>query len=125
MKLLLDTHALLWWLADDATLGERARAEIADERNPVFVSAATIWEIRIKQALGKLELPDDFKAVLASQPFLSLGISAEHAHAVADLPPVHRDSFDRMLIAQAQVEDMTVVTRDKRFTSYAIALLEA
>lgn len=91
----------------------------------MFVSAASIWEIRIKEALGKLTLPNAFRKVLDEQPFLSLDVTAEHAHAVAGLPDRHRDPFDRMLIAQAQVEKLTVVTRDSRFPAYGVSVVEA
>ena len=124
MNLLLDTHALLWWLDDDPALSKAARTAIADGENLVFVSAATVWEIRIKEALGKLEVPSEFREVLAAQPFLSLDVTAEHAHAVAGLPDHHRDPFDRMLIAQAGVERLTVVTHDSRFRGYGVPLLE-
>ncbi len=124
MNLLLDTHVLLWWLDDDPSLSTRARAAIANGENLAFVSAATVWEICIKEALGKLEIPPDFREVLAAQPLLPLDITAEHAHAVAGLPDHHRDPFDRMLIAQARTERLTVVTHDARFREYGIALVE-
>ena len=89
MNLLLDTHVLLWWLDANPTLSEKAASAIADGSNLVFVSAAVIWEIRIKQALGKLEIPSNFRLVLDEQPFEMLPITAEHAHAVGDLPPHH------------------------------------
>jgi len=118
MNLLLDTHVLLWWLDDNQALGKRARAAIADGKNLIFVSAAVIWEIRIKQALGKLILPADFRNVLEQQPFQSLAVTAEHAHALEGLPFHHRDPFDRILIAQARSEGFTLVTRDPVFARY-------
>ena len=90
MNLLLDTHVLLWWLNDHPTLSKKSRAAIADGKNPVFVSAVAIWEIRIKEAIGKLEIPRNFKRVLERQPFETLDITVEHAHAVKDLPMHHR-----------------------------------
>jgi PIN domain nuclease of toxin-antitoxin system len=125
MNLLLDSHALLWWLLDDPELATKAREAIGDGDNLVFVSAASIWELRIKQALGKLDLPEDFREVLATQSFLSLDVSAEHALAVGDLPAIHRDPFDRMLIAQAKLERLTLVTRDSRLKGYGVPLLGA
>ena len=125
MNLLLDTHALLWWLDDDPSLAPTARAAIADGGNIVFVSAATVWEIRIKQALGKLTLPDRFGEVLKEQPFLELDITTPHAHCVATLPPHHRDPFDRMLVAQALVENLTLVSRDATIPRYPIRVLAA
>ncbi len=125
MNLLLDTHALLWWLDANPLLSEKAKSYIADGSNLVFVSAIIIWEIRIKQALGKLEIPSNFRQVLEQQPFEMLAITAEHAHAVGDLPAIHRDPFDRMLIAQAKVEGFTIVTRDSIVQQYNIKTIQA
>ncbi len=125
MNLLLDTHALLWWLDANPLLSEKAKSYIADGSNLVFVSAVIIWEIRIKQALGKLEIPSNFRQVLEQQPFEMLAITAEHAHAVGDLPAIHRDPFDRMLIAQAKVEGFTIVTRDFIVQQYNIKTIQA
>jgi PIN domain nuclease of toxin-antitoxin system len=123
VNLLLDTHILLWWLNDDPALTSEPRRLIGDAENLAFVSAVVIWEIRIKEALGKLTIPNNFREVLEQQPFHSLDVTAEHAHALADLPSHHRDPFDRMLIAQARVERMTLVTRDPRFAAYDVSLV--
>ena len=125
MNVLLDSHTLLWWLADNPSLSESARITISDGSNLIFVSAVVIWEIRIKQALGKLEIPPDFREVLEQQPFEMLAITAEHAHAVADIPKIHRNPFDRMLVAQAKVEGFTIVSRDPVFERYEIPLIKA
>ena len=125
MNLLLDTHVLLWWLDDNPTLSSKAKAAIADPKNIVFVSAAVIWEIQIKQALGKLQIPEDFHSVLDHQPFEMLSITAEHAYMVGDLPLFHQDPFDRMLIAQAKVEHVMFVTRDNKLKEYDIPLIAA
>ena len=125
MNLLLDTHALLWWLDANPLLSEKAKSYIADGSNLVLVSAVIIWEIRIKQALGKLEIPPDFHQVLEQQPFEMLPITAEHAHALRNLPAIHRDPFDRMLIAQAEVEGFTIVTRDSIVQQYKIKTIQA
>ncbi len=125
MNLLLDTHALLWWLDANPLLSEKAKLYIADGGNLVFVSAVVIWEIRIKQALGKLEIPSNFRQVLDQQPFEMLAITAEHAHAVGDLPSIHQDPFDRMLIAQAKVEGFAIVTRDSIVQQYKVKTVQA
>jgi len=124
VRLLLDTHALLWWLADEG-LNPQAREAIADPDNLVAVSAASAWEISIKQALGKLTAPDDLEQQLQAGGFTALPISIAHGIAAGRLPRHHEDPFDRVLIAQAMAEGMTIVTRDKRFDNYAVALLPA
>jgi PIN domain nuclease of toxin-antitoxin system len=125
MNLLLDTHVLLWWLDDNPTFSTNAKEVIADGRNVVFVSAVTIWEIRIKNTLGKLEIPDNFRKVLEQQTFEMLSITADHAHLIGTLPAHHRDPFDRMLIAQALFEGFTLVTRDSRFKRYRVSTIRA
>lgn len=122
MRLLLDTHALLWWLADEG-LTDQARDAIADPANLVMVSAATAWEISIKKALGKLSAPDDLEQQIRDSGFLPLPISVAHGIAAGQLPRHHDDPFDRMLIAQAYAEGLTIVTRDKRFADYNLAML--
>ena len=125
MNLLLDTHTLLWWLNDDPTLADSARTAIADPENTVFLSAVVVWEIRIKQGIGKLDLPDDFGEVLDGQRFAELPVTVDHAHRIAELPAVHRDPFDRMLVAQAMVEHMVIVTRDKSIADYDVDVIVA
>lgn len=124
MKLLLDTHVLLWWLDDDPVLSTSVRSRIADSRNTIFVSAATIWEIQIKKAIGKLSLPAEFRSVLGSQSFEMLNITSEHAFALEKLPMHHRDPFDRMLIAQAIVENLTLVTHDTQLKQYSVKIIQ-
>jgi len=125
MNLLLDTHVLLWWLDDNPDLSGPARTVITDGNNLVFVSAAVIWEIRIKHALGKLKIPKNFRKVLDRQDFELLDITVEHAYEVGKLPMYHRDPFDRILVAQAKVENMTLVSRDSRIKKYKIFLIKA
>lgn len=125
MNFLLDTHVLLWWLDDNSDLSEKARSVITDGEHLVFVSAATIWEIRIKEALGKLKIPRNFQKVLRDQPFEMLDITTDHAHAVGALPDHHRDPFDRMLVAQAKTEGLSLVTRDRHLKNYNIPIVEA
>jgi PIN domain nuclease of toxin-antitoxin system len=123
MKLLLDTHVLLWWLEDSARLPQTMREFIADPERTVFLSAASAWEIRIKQKLGKLDLPADFDEAVDGTDFQWLPISRRHANATADLPMHHRDPFDRMLVAQAQCESLTLLTVDERLTAYGKNIL--
>ncbi len=119
-RLLLDTHALLWWLSDDADLGEKAKEAIADPRNQVYVSAASTWEISIKRALGKLEAPDDMSSIIEEEGFIPLDISLYHGDQAGQLPDLHRDPFDRMLVAQAHAEGLIIVTHDAAITQYPV-----
>jgi PIN domain nuclease of toxin-antitoxin system len=121
VRLLLDTQALLWWLGD-RELTKQARDAIADPSNVVAVSAATAWEIGIKKALGKLRAPDDLAAQLSDGGFTPLPISIAHGLAAGALPHHHDDPFDRMLIAQAMTEGLTLVTRDERFAAYGVVV---
>jgi PIN domain nuclease of toxin-antitoxin system len=125
MKLLLDTHVVLWWLDDPALISEEARLVIADRRNDVFVSAAVAWEIAIKRALGKLQSPADFGSAVAACGFQPLPITFAHALASGVLPPHHRVPFDRMLVVQAALERCILVSRDKDLRRYEISLIVA
>ena len=118
MRLLLDTHLLLWWLEASASLPAEARETIRDPENTVFVSAVSLWEIWLKQSLGKLRLPVDFSERLAAEPFESLPLTASHTRQISTLPWRHRDPFDRMLVAQAQVEKLILLTADEALTAY-------
>jgi PIN domain nuclease of toxin-antitoxin system len=125
MNLLLDTHAFLWAIDNNPRLTSKARDAIVDGNNIVFVSAATAWEISIKKAIGKLKVPDgDYLEELRLHRFTPLDITTEHALAIENLPLHHQDPFDRMLIAQAQVEKLTLVTRDPRMKAYAVQVIE-
>jgi PIN domain nuclease of toxin-antitoxin system len=121
-RLLLDTHVFLWWRADAAPLSRRAREAIA-EADIVFVSAATAWEAGIKAALGRLRIPDSIEAGVVESGFERLPISFAHAEASARLPPHHDDPFDRLLVAQAQLERLTLVTHDRKLAEYDVQLL--
>lgn len=127
MRLLLDTHALIWWLAGDAALSDRARAAIADEANTIFVSAASAMEVATKHRIGKLPgaalLAQDFEAVVAGQGFDELAITVRHARSAGAMNIDHKDPFDRLLIAQAQAEDMVLVSNEARFDEYGIKRL--
>ena len=118
MKILLDTHVLLWWLADSPSLSGQARALIGSPENAVFVSAVSLWEIWLKQGLGKLKLPSEFEEKLAAEAFENLPLTAAHARQVALLPWHHRDPFARMLVAQAQVTDLILLTADDAIPAY-------
>jgi PIN domain nuclease of toxin-antitoxin system len=122
MRLLLDTPALLWWLADEG-LTDQARDAIADQANLVMVSAVSAWEISIKKALGKLAAPDDLEQQMDDGGFTALPITIKHGIAAGGLPRHHDDPFDRMLIAQAVAEGLTVITHDKRFAEYNVTIL--
>jgi PIN domain nuclease of toxin-antitoxin system len=123
--LLLDTHAFLWWNADDSALGPTARAAIADPGNIVFVSAATAWEIATKRASGKLEAPGDIAEWIRLNGCTEIAIAVEHAVLSAELPPHHRDPFGRLLVAQASIEDLTLVTSDPEMRRYEVRILDA
>ena len=118
MRLLLDAHTLLWWLADDASLDRHARDLIADPANEVVVSAATVWEIVIKRAIGKLSAPDGLAAALELSGFIEASVTAADAQRAGGLEAIHRDPFDRMLVAQAARLRAVVVTRDPVFVRY-------
>lgn len=124
MSLLLDTHVLLWWLTDDPILAGDVKDRL-DREPDVYVSSATIWEVAIKQAIGKLPEPAGLPERIQESGFIPLPISPEHAIAAGRLPPIHRDPFDRMLVAQAQCEDLTLVTRDENCRKYPVAILLA
>lgn len=124
MNLLIDSHCLLRWLADTPMTPEALEA-IADSTNTVFVSTATIWELEIKAALGKLIVDGDLVVEVEDAGFTWLQISATHAKAAAHLPTHHRDPFDRMLIAQARTEGCTLISRDRIFDAYQVTLIEA
>lgn len=123
MNLLLDTHVLLWALAGDPRLTGDARAAIIDGRNRVLVSAVSAWEMTIKKGLGKLRVPDDLPEQLTRQRFTPLDISIAHALAVGDLPHHHADPFDRMLVAQARTDRLTLVTHDPQIRQYDVPVL--
>ena len=125
MNLLIDAHVLCWWIADQAELAGEARVAIADPDNIVGVSTATIWELAIKQAAGRLEFDGDFAEEVEANRFDILSIGLDHALAAATLPPHHSDPFDRMLVAQAQIERLTIVTRDRRIPQYEVQVLAA
>lgn len=124
LQALLDTHALLWWLSDHPALTNAARKIIGETRNTIFVSAASAWEIATKIRLGRLptaaDLVGDFSGYLEQEGFEKLDVSIEHAIRAGLLPGAHKDPFDRMLIAQAQAENMPLVSNEELFDSYGV-----
>lgn len=124
-RLLLDTHALLWSLATPERLDPETRQAIQDARNSVLVSVASVWEMAVKAALGKLSTPDDLDEQLRINRFDVLSITLTHVRAIEHLPPLHRDPFDRMLVVQAQTEGLTLVTRDPRVQQYEVPWMRA
>ena len=124
MRLLLDTHALLWWLDGDRQLSPKARRAIADQSNTILVSAASAWEIATKARLGKVpgaaDVAADVAACVAGQGFLPIDITMLHAQRAGRLPGEHRDPFDRMLIAQSQMEDIAILSDDEAFDKFDV-----
>jgi PIN domain nuclease of toxin-antitoxin system len=123
-RLLLDTHVLLWWLADNPALGRKARKLIADPRNEVFISAVTSWEIAIKKTAGKLEAPDDIDTIVEDEGFSKLPINLYHGEVAGKLPLHHKDPFDRMLIAQSITIPLVLMTNDDSIRQYDVQTLD-
>lgn len=122
MRLLLDTHVILWWLADSDELTGQVK-ELLDTEPSVHLSAVSAWEIAVKQSLGKLDGPDDLAERVRDSQFTALPITPGHGVRAGRLPPLHRDPFDRILVAQAQIEGMTVVTRDQWIPRYDVPVM--
>ena len=127
MKVVLDTHAFLWWITDDDRLSPDARSIIANRENELFLSAATCWEIAIKAKLGRIHFPGKLDSFIAKQLELSdiysLPIHMSHALNVYNLPNHHRDPFDRLIIAQAQLEKMSILTMDPQIARYGVKVV--
>jgi PIN domain nuclease of toxin-antitoxin system len=123
VKLLLDTHVVLWWLSDDDRLSADAVRQLSDSTNQALLSAAVVWEIAIKRSLGKLQAPADVTTTLLSGGVRPLAVSIEHAAAVQRLPWHHRDPFDRVLIAQAELERAALVTADASLAAYGVPIV--
>ncbi|GAB2900305.1 type II toxin-antitoxin system VapC family toxin [Streptomyces mayteni] len=122
MRLLLDTHVVLWWMDDSPELSAEIK-DLLDTEPAVYVSAVSPWEIAIKQSVGKLQGPEDLAERVRDSQFSSLPITAGHGVRAGRLPEIHRDPFDRLLVAQSQIEGMTLVTRDKRIPQYEVQVL--
>jgi PIN domain nuclease of toxin-antitoxin system len=127
MKYLLDTHIFLWWITDNTKLQGNTRDLISDKSNELFLSSASLWEMMIKSKLNKIDLPDDPKSYLKDQVEINsiniLNITMEHSLETYDLPEIHKDPFDRMLIAQARVEKLTILTTDSFIKRYEVNTL--
>ena len=123
MRLLLDTHAALWWPAGDERFGEEAAAQLSDEATEVLLSAAVMWEVAIKRSLGKLRAPAEFASTLITAGARALPVTLDHAAAVERLPWHHRDPFDRLLVAQARLEEATLVSGDAALRPYDVPIL--
>ena len=118
MRLLLDTHVFLWWIEDDSRLPSDARKKISDFGNEVFVSAASAWEIEIKAAIGKLQIDPQWKEHVEGNGFAWLPITPLHTEFLRGLPPIHRDPFDRMLVAQSRCEGLELLSFDSKVNAY-------
>ena len=125
MDLLLDTHVVLWWDSSDPQLGPACASAIADPSNRVFVSAASVWEIAVKQRAGRLSFTGAPTQMIVRNGFLPLPITGDQAEAAAALPPIHQDPFDRILIAQALLRGAVLATADVAIKRYAVPLLSA
>jgi PIN domain nuclease of toxin-antitoxin system len=123
LKLLLDTHAALWFLSGDERLSDNAKRHLTDDSNRVLLSAAVVWEIAIKRSLGKLSVPDEYLSLLLDAGVHPLAVSVAHAAAVEHLPRHHRDPFDRMLVSQATIEEGALVSRDDALRPYGVTLI--
>ncbi|MDT0596050.1 type II toxin-antitoxin system VapC family toxin [Glaciecola petra] len=124
-RVLLDTHALLWWLNGNQQLGKNSIETISNQDNDIFVSAASIWEIAIKKKKGLLEAPDDFDSIITEEGFKHLPISSYHAEQAGELELHHKDPFDRMLVAQAQAEGLILMTNDNEIPKYSVKVINA
>lgn len=125
MKYLLDTHIILWWLTEPNKIANKARKIICDKKENIFISSASFWEMAIKKSIGKLILPGNIIEILSGEGFEILPITAKESLSVADLPLIHADPFDRMLIIQAKLNDLVLITCDEKIINYPVVTLKA
>ncbi len=125
MQYLLDTHVVLWWVTEPKKIRPKIQKIIADGKNKIFISSASLWEMAIKKSIGRLTMPHNLIEILISDGFEILPIVAEEALGVADLPLIHLDPFDRLLIIQAKLHDLILITADSKMTEYPVVILEA
>lgn len=124
MNYLLDTHIILWWLTDPKQISPKASKIISDKENSIFISNASLWEMAIKKSLGRLTLPRNIVEVLQAEGFQIMPIGHEEALGVGDLPPIHHDPFDRMLVMQAKLYNCVLITRDKNVMDYPVVTIK-
>ncbi len=125
MQYLLDSHVMLWWFTEPEKLSAKASNIISNKTNPIFISSVTFWELAIKKSLGRLTLPHNLIEAVAAEGFKILPIMPEDGLGVADLPPLHSDPFDRLLIIQAKLNDLVIITRDTKIAEYPVLVVEA
>src|SRR3990167_149253 len=124
MKYLLDTHVVLWWLTEPEKIKMKARQIIQDKSNLIFVSSASLWEMAIKKSIGKLTLPQTILEIISAESFKFLPVAPEEGLGVADLPFIHADPFDRLLIIQAKLHDLILITNDLKMMEYPVVTIE-
>lgn len=124
MKYLLDTHVLLWWFSSPEKIKKKAQYIIRDKSNRIFVSSVSFWEMAIKKSIGKLRLPHNLLNATIAEGFTHLPIMPEEALGVADLPLLHADPFDRLLVMQAKIHDLILITNDTRVMEYPVVFVE-
>jgi PIN domain nuclease of toxin-antitoxin system len=125
MRYLLDTHVILWWLTEPEKIQARAQKIMRDKTNEIFVSSASFWEMAIKKSIGRLILPHNLLETIAIEGFKTLPIMPEECLGVADLPMIHADPFDRLLVLQAKLHDLVIITRDSKIAEYPVVTLLA
>lgn len=125
MNYLLDTHIVLWWLTEPEKLAIKTQKIIKNKAENIFISSISFWEMAIKQSIGKLNLPTNILELLTSEGFVIMPVTAKECLAVADLPMLHSDPFDRLLIVQAKLNDLVIITRDEKMTLYPVVTLNA
>lgn len=123
MNYLLDTHIILWWLSEPSKISTQARQIIADKKNNIFISSASFWEMSIKKSIGRLSYPNDLLYLLTQEGFQFIPISPEEGLEICDLPPIHTDPFDRMLIMQTKLRNFVLITQDAKIQLYPVATL--
>ncbi len=125
MKYLLDTHVILWWLTTPEAIHAKARKIISDKENEIFISSVSFWEMAIKKSVGRLTLPHNLIETISTEGFKTLPILPEEGLGVADLPFLHADPFDRLLVIQAKMNDLVIISRDAKIIEYPVATLKA